>query len=291
MNQSAQYAFAHTVLPVLALWNKQKFYNDAFSPGGKKYLTEIWNGTARRINVQTEQFDLGVQNIAFEDSTDALLITLPPPTTVGEAFRIAVVATLRNGFFRKTVTAIRYFTLELGNESAKEVFICEWTSPVPKPARVNHGKIVTPDPRLFLSRVKQIVQDHITTVINSEGAVAGSVQKDDSGRSTITVPPNSDYTSFLFSTFIIIADSLDELPVDRSIFTKWAGFPDTWTSNHKQYFALAMLQHFDDAKKELDRIPSAIRDSISKLPEVNLPALHRPLTEEVRQFFNSLFGG
>ena len=310
MSQSVNFAFAHTVLPVLALWNKQKFYRDAFADDGKSYLTELWSKTATQVSTQAasanfplpdlslesmkrrlenrrnKHVDLGVHTAILDDMTEALQIVLPQPTRAGEPFSIAILASLQKRLFRKTVTEIRYFTLEPEDGPEGESLICEWKSPFPKPARVIHEKVTSRDPALFLSHVYRITRYRAPSAINSRGDVAGSVEKDEDGRTVITASRDADGSTLLFSLFLVMAESL---PKNACAFLDWAGFSKPLNPKEREYFALAVMQHFHDAKANPDSVPPAIRECIANLPDASLPSLHRPLTAEVRLFFNSLF--
>jgi len=288
MASTVHCVYVQTALPVLALMNNKKFYKDAFGNNGKKYLTSIWRGVAARMGAVVETPCLQLQKITKNKQTEILHITLPQPKTSSEAFSVAFVASVQSGLFKKSVQGLRYFALEPSTENQDEAIIWELASPNPTPTREMQAIVASSDSSTFLSRLDEILQNRVLRSIDASGSLAGSVIIENDGTRTMEFRQVSDPTAFLFSFFLIVAD---DLPKGRKCFSDWAGFPDLWGARHKEYFAIAMMHYFRESKHKPSNAPVAIRNAVEKMPEQNLPPLHRPLTEEVKTFFGSLFGG
>ncbi len=169
--RSIQYNFAHKALPMLALWNPNKFYKDVFNKNGNRYLNEIWEGLSGRMEV-TEFYSFPPVEVGkLSSGIDSCLITLPTPEDLLEAYYIAVTVSVEKKLFRKQVSALRYFTLGLSYdpESQNERYhVCEWQSPTPRPNRTNYGTIPLISKSLFIGIIEAILSGEITAYIEPE---------------------------------------------------------------------------------------------------------------------------
>lgn len=129
-SKTQHYNFAHIAIPILALMNPSKFYQDMTSPNGEKYLHSIWHGLAEKMVIPRHpSFGLGFSIHHLSGNIEAIIIKLPQPKDIAEAFYVAAVYKFKDNSTRKEIENGRYFTLELGknpfNEST-EYHFCEW---------------------------------------------------------------------------------------------------------------------------------------------------------------------
>ena len=127
------YIFAHRVLPELFFRNPEQFI-DALGEGGDDFLLDLWERVGEmEINSGIERFtsvDLKCEIKKLGDGTNVVLITLPVPEGITEAYFIAAIyrPAVRKILFIKKKVVIRFFTLEYGwnlDDSTRTV-LCEW---------------------------------------------------------------------------------------------------------------------------------------------------------------------
>lgn len=124
--------------------------------------------------------------------------------------------------------------------------------------------------------------------LNKDGEIAGGVVRHSDGRKTIASSDKSDFTSLIFSMFIVFSDDITH--VEKELFSEWAGLSsDEWTTEHREKFAHAMMHHFFDLKKSGAIVPAALKGVLSQLSQNKLPPLDRLLTNDVRKIFNGQF--
>ena len=125
-----------------------------------------------------------------------------------------------------------------------------------------------------------------------KGKFAGKVRRDPDGSNVIQVGPNASF-DLCTSLFALLSDNLKD--EDRVIFARWTGLsPSPWTDQHRETFVLALTHHFHDLKKRGVAVPNALKGAVEQIiatfPPNMLPPLDRPLTNEVRDMFNRMFG-
>jgi hypothetical protein len=157
--RSLHYNFAHIAMPILALGNPKKLYKDLSKGAGLKYLVSIWEGLESRMHVRHPHEGLNLSKEALGDELEAIIIRMPKPKSVPEAFFLGVVFGVKKSFLKKEVISIRYFTLELGKspiDSSTEYHFCEWSGRVVSPDHHNYGQLESADRSLFVEAIRQI---------------------------------------------------------------------------------------------------------------------------------------
>lgn len=287
---SVRYNFAHSALPVIALWNSKDFYARAFHRGSREYLLSLWKSLEERTERNEKPDGLGCHIVPLSSGRRMLLITLPTPREVPEAFFVGAIATVEKGLlFGETVKSIRYLTLELGTDPSTDgpaYFVCEWKSPNPKPLRASHGTISGASEAAFVEAADNIDSDRIHRVMNSTGELAGKVIRGADGKCAIVTERNADMTSQLFAFAIVAGTHLRA--EDARVYEEWAGITGPWASTDYELFALSMLQFLHSVKLGNDSAPPALSSVAQLLPANELPQIPQCLTTPVKQLFCKL---
>lgn len=153
------YSFAHTALPILALGNPAKLYRDLFASKGRDYLLEIWTGLGVRMGVEPPSNAIGLQYSTLSNECQVAVVSMPPPQESPEVHFMGIVFWTRKGLFRRQVTGVRYFTLELGAAlltSAPENHLCEWSGELPSPKHTNYGPVRQVKASTFVAAIRNV---------------------------------------------------------------------------------------------------------------------------------------
>ena len=160
-SKGLRYNYAHVALPILVLMNPKKFYNDVSGSKGEEYLSNMWRGLAGRMGVKQSPQGLGLSRKALRDDTEALIIRLPRPSEVPEAFLVAAVFQVKSRFLGKEVESVRYFTLELGRnvfDQSDEYHFCEWVGNVLSARQhINHGRTADCSEKTFVAAINEVI--------------------------------------------------------------------------------------------------------------------------------------
>ena len=127
-------------------------------------------------------------------------------------------------------------------------------------------------------------------LFNRDGQVGGVAILDPNGRMGCqSFGQRGDATAGFSFVFILYAHHLKD--EQRDIFAKWADFPaGPLDASQCETFALAVMHYCRSLKEAGLAGPKLLLDMFDSVPSV-LPPLDKPLTDEVRQMFYSLFGG
>lgn len=129
------YDFGHVVLREMCSYNPMTFFQVLASPGKEEFLEKLWRVTCERCDEQGPALfsykDVVVDALMLEEYP-TILVTMPPPTVMTEAFYIAIVLmTPMDQIAAGNIPeqpVFRYYTLELGigPEGSKYTVLCEW---------------------------------------------------------------------------------------------------------------------------------------------------------------------
>lgn len=141
------YTFAHRILPTLFFRNPQQLCEYLTPSFGVDYLKLHWDSISRRIGSETPpSTGLACEAHRLEDGTTIIVVTMPSPVAVTEAYYIALV-------YRTEPALTRYFTLEFGISFNPSItnprVLCEWTGETHN----NYGSQNAPDQAAFLKLV------------------------------------------------------------------------------------------------------------------------------------------
>ena len=145
-----RYLYSHVYLPNSLFEFPQKTYENLVSGKGMDYLLYIWNLIATKIAVMIHPDGLMMFREKIGSNHEAIIIQMPTPAVVPEAFFGAMIFELDYFTLSPKVTAVRYFTLEMGKnpyEQAIEYHFCEWST---SKEHVNYGRLSRCDKDLFL---------------------------------------------------------------------------------------------------------------------------------------------
>lgn len=155
------YTYAHIALPIIALCNPKKFYNDISKRSGKEYLESILQGVARKRNEHQIPPGLSLSKRNLNGNIELYLIQLPKPRIVPEAFYISTVFDINKKFLSKEVKSIRYFTLELGKNimtDDAEYHLCEWIGcRIQGQRHKNFGRLKNSNKDTFVNAIKSLL--------------------------------------------------------------------------------------------------------------------------------------
>ena len=291
-NTSVQYNFAHLALPLLSLGNPKRFYKDVFGRNGGRYLSEIWDGVARKRGVTGSRTHFLPEVSRLHNGMELCLISLPGPQQIEEAYYVAVTVCLEKHLFRNTAIKPHYFTLELGYDAEQKkniCHVCEWISPIPKPERINYGTIPTPSKSVFVGVIDAILsgdlQPSSPQVHTRERFVrqplCGTVTFDENQRATIIGKEGGSPTHAMGHIFLrmlyptqqeVIPEYEDETAKLIQIIEEWAGVEnDQWTSEQEEEF----VQQFEQYASE-------------KYPSLTFTMGSKPLSSALREVFEIL---
>lgn len=156
-----QYNYAHLALPILALGNPNKFYQDVSGAKGQQYLENIWQGLSNKMGIRQSPVGLAVSKIELSEAAEVLVIKMPKPAGVPEAFFAGVAFNIKKKFMGKEITAVRYFTLELGKnpfDGSEEYHFCEWVGSAIERKHENYGKLPDTKEQNFATAIKYVLQ-------------------------------------------------------------------------------------------------------------------------------------
>jgi hypothetical protein len=144
-SKGLKYNFAHLTLPILVLMNPKKFYQDITDSNGDRYLQKLWHGLAERMVLRQPSFGLNLSLHKLDENMEAVIIELPAPKEVTEAFLVSAVFKFKNMPLSREIEYVRYFTLELGENpfnKSNEYHFCEWTGTIISSRQhENYGKL------------------------------------------------------------------------------------------------------------------------------------------------------
>ena len=152
-----RYLFAHVYLPDSLFELPQKTYENLVSGKGRDYLVYIWNRIATKTASKFHPNGLKLFREKLDSNHEAFVIQMPKPEVVPEAFYGAMVFELDYFTLSPKVTAVRYFTLEMGKnpyEQGPEYHFCEWAT---NKEHVNYGKVSRNDKNLFLQAILSVI--------------------------------------------------------------------------------------------------------------------------------------
>ena len=155
-----RYLFAHVYLPDLLFELPQKTYENLVSGQGRDYLLYIWNRIATKTASKISPDGLNLFREKLDSNHEAFIVQMPKPEVVPEAFFGAMVFELDYFTLSPKVTAVRYFTLEMGKnpyEQVNEYHFCEWST---SKEHVNFGKLSRNDKNLFLQAIFSMINSN-----------------------------------------------------------------------------------------------------------------------------------
>ena len=155
-----RYLFAHVYLPNSLFELPQKTYENLMSGKGKDYLLNIWNRIAVKTASKVPPVGLNLFREKLDSNHEVFVIQMPKPEVVPEAFFGAMVFELDYFTLSPKVTAVRYFTLEMGKnpyELVNEYHFCEW---VTSKEHLNFGKLSRNDKNLFLQAIFSVINSN-----------------------------------------------------------------------------------------------------------------------------------
>jgi hypothetical protein len=152
-----RYLFAHVYLPNSLFELPQKTYETLVSGKGRVYLLNIWNRIAAKTASKVPPIGLNLFREKLDSNHEVFVIQMPKPEVVPEAFFGAMVFKLDYFTLSPKVTAVRYFTLEMGKnpyEQVNEYHFCEW---VTSKEHLNFGRLSRNDKNLFLQAIFSVI--------------------------------------------------------------------------------------------------------------------------------------
>jgi hypothetical protein len=159
------YQFAHVILPKVACSYPEKFLETLHSPNGQQFLLETWNNAGKNFGFEKsiDPMDLRYSIESFNDIYSAVVIELPKPERMTEAYFVALVFQKQKRLLSsiKSILA-HYFTLELGvdiTDKSTYTVLCEWKidkkgSPA---SHMNYGDGPPPEKEAFLEALKMFL--------------------------------------------------------------------------------------------------------------------------------------
>jgi hypothetical protein len=161
------YDFGQVVLREACSFNPMAFFQVLASPGKEEFLESLWRVTCERCDgkgpARFSSTDVAVDSLMLE-KYPTILVTMPPPRVMTEAFYIAVVLLVpMDRIVAGDIPeqpAFGYYTLELGiapNDSRYTV-LCAWVDG----KHTSFGNGPDADPPAFLQAVSEKVLDSTT---------------------------------------------------------------------------------------------------------------------------------
>jgi hypothetical protein len=145
------YQFAHRFLPALFFGNPERFLTTMSGSNGLDFLRFQWKNLEQYIEAPLSSVGLDYQTRRLDDGTTLVIVTLPPPQKVTEAYYTASVYRPAEG---QTAALTRYFTLEYGidliPDQPKRMVLGEWTR---DPQHLNYGNHFASDVIAFFRLV------------------------------------------------------------------------------------------------------------------------------------------
>jgi len=157
------YDFGHVILREMCSHNPMAFFQVLASPGKDEFLERLWRIACDRCDekgpVSFAPADVAIDATRIDDYP-VILVTMPRPKVMTEAFYIAVV--LLTPMEQIVAGTIRekpefgYYTLELGiaPDGSEYTLLCSWVDG----RHVNFGSGPEADPAAFLEAVSEKLQ-------------------------------------------------------------------------------------------------------------------------------------
>jgi hypothetical protein len=157
------YDFGHVVLREACSFNPMAFFQVLASPGKEDFLEELWRATCERCDrkgpARFSSNDVAIDSVML-DNYPTILVTMPPPQVMTEAFYVAIVLlTPMDRIVAGDIPehpSFGYYTLELGiapNESRYTV-LCAWE----EGRHASFGNGPPPEPTPFLQAVSEKIR-------------------------------------------------------------------------------------------------------------------------------------
>jgi anti-anti-sigma factor len=154
------YIFAHRILPQIVHADPKKAQEILSGPAGADFLASLWRRVGESIPVaaHTPPNGLTLMTRTEADGTVIVVVTMPRPTRLAEAWFVAIVFTPgpRKLLFFQGPPMIRYFTLELGSNlsnNTPRTVLCGWSK---EGNHFNVGDGPPPEVEAFLARILAI---------------------------------------------------------------------------------------------------------------------------------------
>jgi hypothetical protein len=150
------YFFAHRILPSMFFEEPDQLMKIMGSAKGLDFLRFQWNNLSTHVEHVEPPTALDYQTRKLDDDTTIVLVTMPPPHKITEAYFVAFVyrpSTAENG------ALTRYFTLEYGvcllPDEPTRMVLGEWTA---RQEHLNYGHHFAPDPATFFKTISEKLQ-------------------------------------------------------------------------------------------------------------------------------------
>lgn len=151
MNRT-HYAFAHHVVKDYALSRAPEFFTLMASEDRSRFTAWLWEQASSTVGEAPSDAYFSGTGVAVGrmGKWSAVLLALPPPGSVAEAF-FALAVDVSHGVAPDAPTS-RYFTLELGRhaDDRPRTVLCEWT----KEAHHSYGDGPPPEKNAFMQAVE-----------------------------------------------------------------------------------------------------------------------------------------
>ncbi len=142
------YEFAHVAMSEAVRSDPEGVVATVRESGAEGLVTEVWKRCRQKFPSSEDRADiegLAAAVVELPCGKNCVLVTLPPPERLGEAYMVAAVVMPAErilGLFKKA-PAVRYFTLEVSFDSGqnKTIALCEWV--FPKGGGKIHNKLST----------------------------------------------------------------------------------------------------------------------------------------------------
>jgi len=156
------YYFVHRLLPELFYRDPRRFIT-AVERGGSDFLRALWDKVGEEVrrsgSSRVPAIGLDCEIRTLEDGTTIVLIILPTPKGVTEAYFAAAVyrSGTRRALLLRGKGIARFITLEYGIKlpaGIPRAVLCEWRTPG---MHVNYGDGPEPDLEVFFRRVCDLI--------------------------------------------------------------------------------------------------------------------------------------
>jgi hypothetical protein len=154
------YDFGHVVLREICSLNPMAFFQVLATPGKDDFLENLWRITCNRCDEQGPTTfslkDVAIDTVKIDDYP-VILVTMPRPTVMTEAFYIAVVLlTPMDRIVGGNIPekpSFGYYTLELGiaPNGSEYTMLCSWVDG----KHINYGEGPEAEPAVFLQAVSE----------------------------------------------------------------------------------------------------------------------------------------
>jgi len=150
------YVFAHRVLPSLFFANPEKFIS-TLNERGDSFLRLVWLRVGESVDNVIAPDNLSHQIRNLDTDTTTVLITLPLPKCMTEAYLVALVhRSEKKDSSSSQEPLTRYIALEYGIEldGSPRTVLCEWTA---EGIHRNMGNGPEPTLEAFFTAVRDLV--------------------------------------------------------------------------------------------------------------------------------------